>query len=58
MAKFIGQSQVSCGHDFLTVWMRLNRESKFSVEITLSYLTAGFPVVFLDQAKKAKAKCQ
>lgn len=55
--KCKGQSQVSCGCVSLNVWMCLNLESKYSVEITLSDPTAGFLVVFLDQAKKAKAIC-
>lgn len=53
----IGQGQVSCERDSLTVWMCHNLESKYSVEITLGDLTAGFFMVFPDQAKKGKAKC-
>lgn len=53
----IGQCQVSCRNDPLSVRMSFNLQSIYFVEITLSDATANFLVVLLDDVKMGKKTC-
>lgn len=41
----------------ILMWTCLKLESEYSAEVTLSNPTAGFFMVFLNQAKMEKTKC-